>query len=81
MTRSDLSELARAEPGRVLACSVVPVLVAVAQMTNALYHDVAVRYVGLFALSLLGFAVIATQYNLAAYRVTKAWSAADPTAD
>jgi len=37
--------------------------------------------VGLFALSLLGFAVIATQYNLAAYRVTKAWSAADPTAD
>ena len=88
MTASDLSALARAEPGRVIVCSVAPVLVAVAQIANALYHDVSVVYPGLFALALVAFAALATQYHLATFRVAEAWSTAieepravDETAD
>lgn len=74
MTLSDLFALARADPSRALVCSVVPLLVAVAQVANALYHGVALHYVGLFALALAAFAVLATQYSLAAHRVEETWS-------
>ena len=76
MTASDLSALVRAEPGRVIVCSVAPVLVAAAQLANAMYHDVSVVYLGLFALTLVAFAVLATQYHLATFRVDEAWSTA-----
>lgn len=74
MTASELSTLFRDDPGQVLASTVVPILVAVAQLSNALYHDISPLYPGLFALALVAFAVLATQYNLAAHRVTRAWS-------
>ncbi|NHN47518.1 hypothetical protein G9464_07905 [Halostella sp. JP-L12] len=74
MTVSDFSALLRADPGRALLYSVVPVVVAVAQVLNAVVHGVSPVYPGLFALALVGFAVVATQYHLAALRVEKAWS-------
>lgn len=76
MIASDLLALARADPGRTIVYSVGPVLIAAAQLLNAAYHDIGLAYPGLFALSLVVFAVIATQYHLAAHRVTEAWASA-----
>ena len=82
MSGSELLAFARAEPGRAFTYSLLPVLVAVAQIANSLLHGVSVLYPGLFAASLVAFAVIATQYHLAARRVDGAWSpAAESTAE
>jgi len=74
MSGSELLAFARAEPGRAFTYSLLPVLVAVAQIANSLLHGVSVLYPGLFAASLVAFAVVATQYHLAARRVDEAWS-------
>ena len=82
MTVSDFSALLRADPGRALLYSVAPVTVAVAQVLNALVHGVSALLPGLFALALVGFAVVATQYHVAAMRVEETWSATtEQTAD
>ncbi|GAA0660801.1 hypothetical protein ACFQDG_03205 [Natronoarchaeum mannanilyticum] len=75
MPASDYLDLARAEPGRVVAYSVVPVLVALAQLANVLHHGISPVYPGLFALALIAFAALAAQYHVAANRVEEAWSA------
>jgi len=77
MIQTDVSTLARAHPGRALLYSVAPVVVAVAQVLNAFVHGVSVLIPSLFALSLVAFAVIATQYHVAAMRVEEAWSPAN----
>lgn len=81
MMESDLFALARAEPGRVIAYSLLPLLVAAAQLFNGFYHGVSLLYPALFALSLVAFAVVATQYHVASYRVTEAWATTERTAD
>jgi len=82
MSTSDYLDLVRADPGRVVAYSVVPVLVALAQLANALYHGISPVFPGLFALALLAFAALAAQYHVAANRVEEAWStSAGRTAD
>ncbi|WP_138796972.1 hypothetical protein [Halostella sp. PRR32] len=81
MMESDFFALARADPGRTITYSVVPVLVAVAQLLNGFYHHVSLVYPALFALSLVAFAVLATQYHIASHRVTQAWSTTERTAD
>jgi hypothetical protein len=75
--RSDLFTLARADPGRVITYSFLPLLVAGAQLFNGFYHDVSLLYPGAFAMSLVAFAVLATQYHVAAHRVTEARRTAD----
>ena len=80
MIRTDVLTLARTHPGRALLYSVAPV--AVAQVLDAFVHGVSVLIPSPFALSLVAFAVIATQYHVAAMRVEKAWSPAnDPPLD
>lgn len=82
MSASELLAFARADPGRAFTYSVLPVLVALAQLANSIVHGVSALYPGLFALALVAFAVIATQYHLAARRVDEAWSpATERTAD
>jgi len=81
MSASDYLDLARAEPGRVAAYSVVPVLVAFAQLANVLYHGISPVYPGLFAVALIAFATLAAQYHAAANRLEEAWSTAARTAD
>ncbi|WP_135819965.1 hypothetical protein [Halostella litorea] len=78
MSGSELLAFVRADPGRAFTYSVLPVLVAVAQLANSLVHGVPALYPGLFALALVAFAAVATQYHLAAHRVDEAWS---PTSD
>lgn len=74
MSASDYINLASAEPGRVVAHSIVPILVALAQLVNVLYHGISPVYPGLFALALIAFAVLAAQYHVAANHLEKAWS-------
>lgn len=74
MSESDVFALARDHPGRVLLYSVTPVVVAAAQLLNALVHGVSALLPGLFALALVAFAVVATQYHVAAMRVEEAWA-------
>lgn len=81
MMESDLFALARAEPGRVFTYSLLPLLVAAAQLFNGFYHGVSLLYPALFALSLVAFAVIATQYHVASHRLTEVGAATERTAD
>jgi len=76
MSGSELLALARADPGRAFTYTLLPVLVAAAQLANSLIHGVSLLFPALFALALVAFSVAATQYHVAARRVDEAWSSA-----
>ncbi|MFB6189538.1 MAG: hypothetical protein ABEI57_06610 [Halapricum sp.] len=63
-----LRDLFRAYPGRSMALSVLPVVLAGAQSVNALVHDVSSPIVAAFIVALLAFAVGATRHSLASFR-------------
>ncbi len=58
----------RTYPARSCAISVVPVLLACAQIFNAVWHGISSPWVAVFALALLVFAWFATQISLANFR-------------
>lgn len=58
----------RTYPARSVAISVVPVLLAVVQIANAVWHGISSPLVALFVLALLAFAWFATQISIASFR-------------
>lgn len=64
-------EMAREAPGRTAVAAVVPVLVGAAQLVNGYLHGVPLTHVGPFAVLMGAAAVLATQYNLVAFRREK----------
>lgn len=64
-------EMASESPGRTAVATVVPVLVGAAQLVNGYLHGVALTHAGLFAVVMGAAAVLATQYNLVAFRRAK----------
>lgn len=60
--------LFRAHPGRTAVCSVVPLLLAGAQGTNALVHGAPAAPVAAFVAAMVAVAVVATRQSLASFR-------------
>lgn len=65
------AEMARTYPMRTGIYTVVPLGGALAQFGNSYYHGFPPLYAGVFALLLLGFAVLITRHHLAAFRLAR----------
>ncbi|MFB6136149.1 MAG: hypothetical protein ABEJ04_05275 [Halobacteriaceae archaeon] len=67
--QATLADLFRAAPVRTALLSIAPLLLAVAQGVNALWHGVSLVYAAAFALVMVGFAVGTTRHALSAFRL------------
>ncbi|WP_227356881.1 hypothetical protein [Haladaptatus salinisoli] len=64
-------ELCRELPAQTALFSFGPVALGAAQLWNGYSHETALTFHALFALVMVGFAVLVTRYHLAAFRLKK----------
>lgn len=63
-----VTEMVREMPVQWCLCTVVPVVLAIVQLSNSYFYGLPWLVSGLFALVFGSFAVLSTQYHLAQFR-------------
>lgn len=68
--RETLVQLARESPAQTGLLTVGPIVIALLQLANSYIHDSSLILAGVFAMVMLVYSVLATQYHLAVHRRT-----------